>query len=165
MTKVGFPVFLLLLGLPFLEIAVFILVGGAIGVLPTLALVLLAAVAGMAVIRSQGVRALGRLQASLETGGDPSGPLAHGALIVVAGVLLIVPGFLTDATGLLLLVPGVRRWLIHQGASRATVRAASYVRSRGPGPREPLDTIDAEYEVVDEGAGQRRGSSGWTRPQ
>ena len=84
-------------------------------------------------MRWQGLRALDRLRASVETGGDPVGPIAHGALILVAGMLLVLPGFFTDFLGLLLLVPPVRDLLIRLGASRMTVRAATYVRRRRPG--------------------------------
>ena len=82
-------------------------------------------------MRWQGLQALDRLRASVQTGGDPVGPIAHGALILVAGVLLVLPGFFTDTLGLLLLIPPVRALLIRWGASRVTVRAASYVRGRG----------------------------------
>lgn len=152
---------LLFIGLPIAEIAVFILVGGAIGVLPTLALVVLAAAAGVSVIRIQGLQTLARLQASLEAGGDPSGPLAHGALVAIAGILLVIPGFLTDVVGLLMLIPAVRKALIRRGAARTTVRVSTFGRTTRRPP--PPDTIEADYEVVDEG-GPRPGTSGWTRP-
>ena len=157
-------VLLVLVGLPILEIVLFIEVGGAIGLLPTLGIILLTAVFGVALMRWQGMRALDRLRASVETGGDPVGPIAHGALILVAGMLLVLPGFLTDTLGLLLLIPPVRALLIRWGASRATVRAATYVR-RGPARGRP-EAIEADYEVVDEPRPPvRRGGSGWTRPQ
>jgi len=154
--------FLIFVGMPIVEIALFIKVGGAIGVLPTLALVVLSAVVGTALVRWQGMQALGRLKTSLEAGGDPRGPIAHGALILVAGLLLIAPGFFTDALGLLLLIPAVRAQLIRWGASKATVRAASFVRTGRPAPG-PGDVIEADYEIVDEGPA-RRGRSGWTQP-
>ncbi len=157
--------FLIFVAVPIIEIALFIKVGGAIGLLPTLAIVVLTAVAGTALMRQQGMRALDRLRASLEAGGDPVGPIAHGALILVAGVLLLTPGFFTDSVGLLLLIPAVRAQVIRWGASRLTVQAATFVhagRRAGPGP---ADTIETEYEIVDEADRPRRqGSSGWTRP-
>ena len=82
-------------------------------------------------------------------------------------MLLILPGFFTDALGLLLLVPPVRGLLIRWGASRATVRAASYVRRRGRGGAGRPETIEADYEVVETRPGARgeaRDGSGWTRP-
>jgi UPF0716 protein FxsA len=153
--------FLLILALPIVEIALFIVVGGEIGLWPTLGLVVLAAVAGVALMRRQGLRTLERLTASLEAGGGPGEPLAHGALIFVAGLLLLIPGFFTDAVGLLLLLPPVRARLIGWGASRVIVRAA-HMEARTGGPRRP-ETIEADYEVVDERP-PRPGTSGWTRP-
>jgi UPF0716 protein FxsA len=157
--------------LPIVEIALFIKVGGTIGVLPTIALVLLAAFAGLAIIRRQGLQTLDRLRQSLDAGGDPAGPLAHGALVAVAGVLLFLPGFLTDAVGLLLLLPPMRHYLIRRGAARTTVHVSAFARRgraqgrAGPHPHRP-ETIDADYEIVEDGSGGPRpqGNSGWTRP-
>ena len=156
----GLVLILIFVGLPILESALFIEVGGAIGLLPTLGVILGTAVLGAAIVRWQGLRALDRLRASVATGADPVGPIAHGALILVAGALLVLPGFFTDLCGLLLLVPPVRSLLIRRGASRATVRAASYVR---PGGMGRPDTIEADYEVVEDPGPRARGS-GWTRP-
>ena len=153
---------LLFLALPLAEIATFILVGGAIGVLPTIALVLLAGFGGVALIRWQGLQTLGRLQASLDAGGDPTGPLAHGALLAIAGILLVIPGFLTDIAALLLLVPAVRTALIRRGAARTTVHVSTF--GRRARPRQPEETIEADYEVVDDET-RPRGNSGWTQPR
>jgi UPF0716 protein FxsA len=157
---VGLWLFLIFIALPIVEIALFIVVGGASGVLPTLLLVILAAVAGLGVIRMQGLNALGRLETAVDRGEDPVGPIADGALKVIAGLLLLVPGFLTDTLGLLLLLPPVRRALMRRGAARATVRATTYARTRRTA--RPAETIDADYEIVGE---QPRppGPSGWTR--
>ena len=78
--------------LPIIEIALFIWVGGLIGVWATLLLVVASAVLGMAMLRSQGFAQLQRLQASFEGRGDPAAPLAHGAMILLSGILLIIPG-------------------------------------------------------------------------
>ncbi len=155
----------ILILLPMIEIAVFILVGGWIGLWPTLALVIASAVGGMSVIRVQGTQALVGLQRNIEAGGDPRDQLAHGALILIAGVLLLIPGFVTDVVAILLLIPPIRAWVIGRGAARVTVRATRFGRGapRQP-PRQPPRTIDAEYEVIDEGAPRRPGTSGWTRP-
>lgn len=157
---------LLLVVVPVLEIVIFIKVGGAIGVLPTLGLLALSAVVGIALVRRQGVQTLGRLQAAVEAGGDPAAPLAHGALILVAGMLLLIPGFFTDILGLLLLIPAFRAALIRRGASRATVQAATYVRVRPVHPAPPDDVIDVEFEDLPPGDAPRRpGGSGWTKPR
>ena len=156
--------FLIFVGVPILEIALFIQVGGAIGLWPTLAIVILTALAGTVLMRLQGLHALSRLKQSLATGGDPVGPIAHGALILVAGVLLLTPGFFTDAVGLSLLVPPVRETLIRWGASRVTVQAAGFASaSKGRRPQDPGRPIETEYEVLDDDHDARPGDSGWTR--
>lgn len=166
----GLWLFLIFVVLPLVEIALFVKVGGLIGVMPTILLVILAAVSGMAIIRRQGMQAFTRLDADLAAGGDPFGPVADRALVVVAGILLILPGFLSDAVALLLLVPPVRRALLRRGAASVTVRATTvYVRPRGPSrpqpeaSKTPPETIEADYEVVRD-AKPRSGPSGWTQP-
>jgi UPF0716 protein FxsA len=158
--------FLILIGVPIIEIALFIEVGGLIGLWPTLAIVVLTAVAGTALMRRQGMAALERLRRSVEEGRDPVGPIANGALILAAGLLLLTPGFFSDSVGLLLLIPPVRTRVIAWGAARLTVRAAGFAHARGPRRSSgPGDSIEAEYEVVDEQAPPGRpGRSGWTRP-
>lgn len=163
--------FLAFVLVPIIEIALFIQVGGWLGLLPTLLIVVLTAITGTALMRQQGLQALARLQERLSSGGDPVGPIAHGALILVAGILLLTPGFFTDTVGLLLLLPPVRDKLISYGAARITVQTVSF-GSRGPGPSRPhpprsgpaaRDTIETEYEVMED-EDTTPGSSGWTRP-
>ncbi|MGL4198028.1 MAG: FxsA family protein [Allorhizobium sp.] len=101
------PLVLFLLA-PLVEIASFILVGQAIGVLPTLGLVLLSAVAGVVLLRFQGAGILRRLQSEAQRGVDPGRELVHAALLAVAAFLLIVPGFFGDIIGILLFLPFVR---------------------------------------------------------
>lgn len=135
------PLLLILVCLPLIEIALFVMIGGEIGLWPTLALVIASSLAGLLVMRGQGTRALIRLNESMEKGGDPTGPLAHGALIMIAGVLLLVPGFFTSSWGVLLLIPPIRRWMIGRGAGVMSVRAARFGRGgqvpRGAGTVHP----------------------------
>ncbi|MBP7240592.1 FxsA family protein [Amaricoccus sp.] len=154
---------LALLALPIVEIALFILVGGWIGLWPTLGLVVLAGLAGVAVIRAQGAQAFERLRVAAATDSDPSGPMAHSALLVLAGLLLIVPGFFTDALGLLLLVPQVRQAAIRRFAGKVSRRTVVF--TTGTGSRRPRDgeAIEADYEVLDDVPPEQRGASGWTR--
>lgn len=160
-------VLLAFLAIPFIEIALFIQVGGLIGLWPTLGLVVLAAVAGGALIRAQGLRALPRLRAMIEAGEDPTGPIAESALLVVAGILLLTPGFFTDALGLILLVPAARRALIRRAAASLRTRSVVLARARGAPPRRHPggDTIEGEFEVLDDLPPAQRGASGWTRPR
>jgi UPF0716 protein FxsA len=162
--------FLIFVAVPIIEIALFIQVGGAIGLLPTLLIVVLTALAGTALMRHQGMQALAGLQNQLASGGDPTGPIAHGAMILIAGMLLLTPGFFTDSLGLLLLVPAVRDRVISWAATRVAVQSFSFGRSTQarprPEPRASRDTIDAEYEILNDPPGNApRGTSKWTRPE
>jgi UPF0716 protein FxsA len=94
--------------IPIVELALLILIGGYIGVFNTVALVLLTGLAGAVLARRQGFSALTRIRANLEEGTPPGDEMLRGALILLAGLLLIFPGVLTDLAGLLLFVPPVR---------------------------------------------------------
>lgn len=100
------PLFVIIL--PLIEIAGFVLVGRQIGVLATIGLVVLSAIVGAALMRLQGLSLLTRLRRELDAGKDPGRDLAHGVMILLAGALLILPGFVTDIAGLLLFLPLVR---------------------------------------------------------
>ena len=114
--------FVAFLMVPLIEIALFIQVGGWIGLWPTLAIVVLTAVAGTVLVRSQGAAVLARLRSSFETLRDPTEPLAHGAMILFSGALLLTPGFFTDTVGFLLLVPAVRAWVLREASRRIQIR-------------------------------------------
>ena len=101
------PFFLLFV--PILEIAVFILVGGEIGVVTTIALVLLTAIAGSILLRVQGFSTLNRIQMKMQAEEVPGEELINGVMILIAGVLLLTPGFVTDALGFLLFFPPFRK--------------------------------------------------------
>jgi UPF0716 protein FxsA len=98
----------LFLIVPLTEIAVFVVVGSQIGVLPTIALVILTAVAGTILLRWQGLSALSRIQGELAAHKVPGKELVQGVMILLAGFLLLTPGFVTDTLGLLLFIPQVR---------------------------------------------------------
>ena len=111
------PLFLLFLAVPLVEIALFVLIGGGIGVFATLAMVVVTAIAGSALLRWQGVQTLNRIRTELENNRLPARPIADGAMIAVAGLLLLTPGFFTDTIGFILLVPPLRAligWRIWQ---------------------------------------------------
>jgi UPF0716 protein FxsA len=103
--------FLIFVVTPLVEIALFVMVGTRIGLGPTLAIVLLSAFAGATLVTRQGRATWARLTAEFASGRFPATQLAHGAMILVAGTLLVTPGFLTDAIGLSLLIPAVRERL------------------------------------------------------
>lgn len=172
--------FLLLVAVPVLEIALFIQVGGWLGTWPTIGIVVLTAAIGTLLLRIQGLATLSELQRRLSAGEDPSATLAHGAMILVAGVLLLTPGFFTDAVGFLLLMPPVRAAAIRFARSRMVhvatrVHTAANTRGHmgGGSPRGPAgsganpETVDGDYQVIDPGDDRTdksaRGDSGWTR--
>jgi UPF0716 protein FxsA len=124
-----FVILLLLIVVPVLEIAVFVQVADAIGVLDTLGVLLLCSIGGLLLVRRQGMGTMARMRAELDAGRVPTGPLADGFWLFVAGLLLLVPGFVTDAAGLLLLLPPVRglakRWVARRfgrGGGTAVIR-------------------------------------------
>jgi UPF0716 protein FxsA len=147
--------FLAFLLVPLIEIALFIQVGGLIGLWPTLLIVILTAIVGAAMVRSQGAAVLNQLRGSFEDLRDPTEPLAHGAMIIFSGALLLTPGFFTDTLGFLLLVPGVRGRLYRFIRERVVVEDVRY------GGRGSSTVIDAEHEDLD--VPPQTGPSGWTR--
>lgn len=90
------------------EIGLFIQVGGALGLVPTLAIVIITAMIGTYLLRRQGLNIVMKVQAELQGGQMPVQNLIHGAFIVVAGLLLLTPGFFTDFIGFSLFIPQVR---------------------------------------------------------
>lgn len=149
--------FLLFIGVPILEIALFIQVGGWLGLWPTLGIVILTAAVGTFLVRSQGLAQIARLQSSFQELRDPTEPLAHGAMVLAAGLLLLTPGFFTDAVGFSLLVPGVRSALLRY--LRGKVRFQSFQYGTTGQPRAEDDIIDMTVESE-----PRKGPSGWTKP-
>ncbi len=117
---------------PIAELFVIVKVGGAIGVLPTLLLLLLSAVAGSLMLRHQGRGAWRRFNEALAQRRFPGKEVADGALIVVGGTLLLTPGFITDAAGLLLLFPPTRA-LVRTGLRRYMVGRFAVVGVSGAG--------------------------------
>ena len=152
--------FALFLAVPLIEIALFIQVGGLIGLWPTLGIVILTAVVGTYLVRSQGALAMAQLRQSFNELRDPAEPLAHGAMILFSGALLLTPGFFTDAVGLLLLVPAVRTAIYGHLRSRVTVQNFQYGEAPRERPTTPRDSvIDGEYEDVT----PSDRPSGWTK--
>jgi len=140
-------ILLFILALPIVEIAVFILVGSQIGVLWTIALVILSGVAGSLLLRVQGFGVLNRIRTELDAGRDPGRELAHGAMIMLAAVLLLIPGFVTDVIGLLLFLPPVRDAVWHFLRPRVVV-AGSFSTGFGGFRNRKRDerTIDLDAE-------------------
>ena len=151
------PLLLLFLALPIVEIALFVVIGGEIGVLATIGWVLASAAIGVALMRREPQRSAGDIRAALAVDASPASPMAHSALRMMGALLLAAPGFLTDALGLLLLVTPVRDLLL----ARILPRTMSRVRPMHD------DIIDGDYsqaDPYDPTAPDRR--IGWqTRPE
>ncbi len=94
--------------IPVSEIYILIAIGGQIGILPSIGLVILTGIVGASLARSQGLKTLGRIRNSFQQGVVPGEELLNALLIAIAGIVLLTPGFLTDAAGLFLLIPATR---------------------------------------------------------
>lgn len=123
----------LLLVVPIVEIAAFIAIGSEIGIGLTLLMILVTAIIGSILLRIQGLSLLQKIQSEISEGNVPGRALGDGAMIVVAGVLLLTPGFVTDAIGFLLFVPGIRGAIWRFLASRISVVATETGASASDG--------------------------------
>lgn len=145
----GRILFAAFLAIPLVEIAFFVIVGNAIGLWPTLACVLLMAVAGSLILRWQGLQLFNEIRSSMGAGRLPARALADAMMVGVAGMLLLVPGFFSDLLGLLLLIPPVRSLIYRFLAARVQVVSTTTSAGYGYGPRQVEDdTIelgDDEY--------------------
>jgi UPF0716 protein FxsA len=131
---------LLLLLFPLAEIATFIIVGGAIGLVRTLGLIIISSLIGMTMLRDAGVITAIRLQREK---GNPAAILAEGGTRMLAGLLLLIPGFLTDIAALLVLIPATRTLLFGKLAAAAAA----------PGPAQGAttrpDVIEGDFRRLD----------------
>jgi UPF0716 protein FxsA len=136
---------ILLIAWPVAEIYVIVQVADAIGVLATILLLFAGWPLGSWALRSQGRAAWRRLAAAVAEGRPPGREVVDGALIVFGGLLLMIPGFITDALGIVLLLPTrfiVRRALIRNFQSRLVVRAVGFTR-----PARPHDVDSTATDV------------------
>lgn len=160
-----FILLLLLIGVPILEIAIFIQLGGWIGIAPTLLTIVATAVIGTALIRRHWMGVMARASREADAGRTPVRELFQAICLLAAGLLLLTPGFATDAAGFLLLTPPVQtaigaalsqrivgwvRQRAHEGGFASTGPFPGGPRGGGPRKRQPGGgVIDAEFEVVD----------------
>ncbi|MFD1329799.1 FxsA family protein [Mycoplana ramosa] len=136
---------LFLLSLPLLEIAGFIVVGRRIGLGPTLLLVVASAMIGLALLRRQGFQALAKLRQRRLPQDLPAERFFDTAIVLLAGLLLIVPGFVTDVIALLLLVPFIRQHLASRLASRIVVVDLGAAADPHATRQSPPRTIDLDH--------------------
>ena len=147
--RILFVVFILA---PILEMWLLIEVGSAIGALPTIACVVLTAMAGAALLRQQGVSTLLRARQRLDHGEVPAREMLEGMLLAIGGVLLLTPGFITDALGLVFLLRPLRGALIDALLRRGLVQVntagfGSYGAGRSAQREDSASnvTIEGEY--------------------
>jgi UPF0716 protein FxsA len=157
--------FVLFIVVPIVELYVLIQIGQAIGILPTIALLILDSVLGAALMRSQGRAAWRRFNLALAEGRVPGREVIDGVLVIFGGALLLTPGFLSDFLGLFLLLPPtraiVRSVLVKRFGARLVASAAQGAQTRifsfgaqpGPGPRGfGADGRGVDDDIVDSSA-------------
>lgn len=155
--------FLVFLAWPLAEITLFVTLGGRIGLAATLLVILSSAILGVWVLRSCGIRSAQEMQRGMRSMGGGLGQVADRVLLMLAGLLLILPGFLTDIMGGLLLIGPLRRALVQWAGHRLSADRP------GRGQTEPFDmarrpgdiVIDGEFIEVE--PDPRHPRSGWTR--
>ncbi|MDF2367338.1 FxsA family protein [Sneathiella sp.] len=136
-----------LIGIPLIEILVFVKVGSEIGAFNTVIITIVTALIGVFLIRIQGLGVLMRARASLDRQETPVNEIFEGIFLAVAGLFLIIPGFVTDTIGFLLLIPPLRRALAAYMAQHSNFVATNI---RQPGRKSGGTVIDGEYEVIEE---------------
>ena len=148
------------IAVPLIEITLFIQVGGTIGLWSTLLFVVITAILGTYLVRQQGMIALQNIQRSFSGLEDPSEALAHGAMILFSGALLLTPGFFTDGIGFALLIPQIRLAVFHWMRKRMKIGGFSVQGTRQQQNQD--DVIDGEFSEVYTSQKKVRSPSGWT---
>ncbi|MFK7856202.1 MAG: FxsA family protein [Granulosicoccus sp.] len=159
---------ILFIAMPIIEIAVLLRIGSALGWLPTLAIVILTAILGTTMLRHQGLATLNLAKQRMNAGEMPAQQMLEGVILMIGGVLLLTPGFVTDAFGFACLFPYSRRWLAARIAARSVIgfggvspmgSGTGTVDDINVGPRAHPpnkhrktagDVIDGDYQRIDE---------------
>lgn len=140
--------------IPVVELSVLIRVGEVLGSWNTVALVILTAVVGVSLVRSQGLSTLMSVQKKLAVGEAPGQEIVEGMMLAMAGILLLIPGFVTDLIGLILLTPITRAPLARYFYQRMQLKVVTGAQFRaGANPFEPPhqrgqggDVFEGEFE-------------------
>ena len=140
-------IFLLVLIIPFVEIYLLLKVGGIIGAFPTIFLVVFTAVLGTWLLRQQGFATFQRLQANLAQGTIPAYEMIEGPIILVGGILLLTPGFLTDILGLACLIPQLRRKIAQYVIENYLVQTGGQFQW---GKAKEKDVLEGEFRKEDD---------------
>lgn len=146
-------ILLILICLPLLEIAILVMVGSNIGVIATIGLVIFTGFLGSYLLRAQGLSAFTKLRQEVMSGRVPDKHLADTAMIVLAGIMLIIPGFISDVIGILLFIPFVRRWLLKSFAGRVNI-----VRTKSGIQETTIELDESEFHRTSEGSDDQNNS-------
>lgn len=146
------PLLLLFIAVPVAEMWLLIEVGSVIGALPTIGLVLLTAVIGLALLRREGLSTLVRGRSKLDRGELPAQEMVEGLMLAMSGALLLTPGFFTDLIGFLGLLPFSRQWLARRLVASGAVQGfghtgAAFQQRR---PSSHGNVIEGEYSQRDD---------------
>jgi UPF0716 protein FxsA len=146
----GFPVVAaLFIGVPLIEIYLFIKLGGLIGALPTVVLVIVTALIGVSLLRAQGFSTMAKFQQEVATGQLPATTMLEGVALIFGGALLLTPGFLTDTIGFLCLIPFTRQAIIAWVIKNMRVTSSGFYRAGRAKPNDP-NVIEGEFRKSDE---------------
>jgi UPF0716 protein FxsA len=161
-----FGLLLLFIALPLVELAVLIKVGQTIGFWWTMAIVVGTAMLGTTVLHAQGFQVIRKVQESMARGAPPIAPVVDGAFLFIAGMCLLTPGLITDAIGLLLLIPPLRTWIARASIAKAAKAGTIHVhvvgeqkeeraeprpsKANGRTPASGGPVIEGEFERLDE---------------
>lgn len=153
-----FALFLIFVIVPIIEISILIQVGEQLGVMTTIALVILTAAVGASLVRSQGLQTLMSAQQKIQQGQQPGREVIEGVMLAIAGVLLVTPGFVTDIFGLLILTPVTRKLFANYLLTKMIVKSTSsssfhghspFQGGFGQPPQQDGDIIDGEFSNKD----------------
>ena len=143
------PLFLLLfLAIPLIEIYFMIELGSVLGAGFTVFMVVLTAVIGAALVRFQGFTTLARAQREMAQSRMPAVEALEGGMLLLAGAMLLLPGFFTDALGFLMLIPPLRQWLIRRFLAKRMMPVQPSQNTR-PGDDPDRRVIDIDHKDID----------------
>lgn len=137
---------LLFVGIPLTELYFLIEVGSQIGAFPTIFLTIFTALLGGYMVRRQGFSTLMKVRGMVDRGEVPAIEMMEGAVLLVCGLLLLLPGFITDAVGFVFLVPPFRRWLLSAGLKGSGVMRPAAPPEAGQGQAQRPDVIEGEFK-------------------
>lgn len=121
-TRMPLVILVILIGIPIIELSLFAEVAEEIGTMNTILLTILTAVIGISLVRQQGLQVMQSLNHTLQQGQDPVKEIVQGVFLFLAGIFLLLPGFMTDTLGALFLIPPVRRFLAGSGSFKVFIK-------------------------------------------